>query len=46
MHFSNELPSAVSVKQLTGKELDRDVLLQEIIVSIQDQFELIWSEKI
>ena len=43
--FSNELPSAVSVKQLTGKELDRDALLQEIIVSIQDQFELIFKRK-
>jgi len=43
--FSKDLPLAVSVKQLTGKDLDRDVLLQEILVSIQGQFELIFQRK-
>jgi BirA family biotin operon repressor/biotin-[acetyl-CoA-carboxylase] ligase len=44
-HFSKDLPSAVSIKQLTGKETDRDILLQEILVSIQQQFELIFQRK-
>lgn len=43
--FSKDLPVAVSVKQLIGKEIDRDALLQEIIVSIQRQFELISQHK-
>jgi len=43
--FSRDLPFAVSVKQLTGKELDRDILLQEIIDSIRHQFELIFKRK-
>ena len=45
INFSRDLPLAVSVKQLTGKDTDRDILLQEIIVSIKQQFDLIGRGK-
>lgn len=45
LDFSDDLPLAVSMKQLINRDLDRDVLLHEIIESIQHQFELIFSGK-
>ncbi len=43
--FSKDLPFAVSIKQLIIKDLDRDVLLNEIVESIQHQFDLIFQKK-
>ena len=45
LRFSEDLPFAVSMKQLIHKDLDRDVLLNEIIESIQLQFDFIFQKK-
>lgn len=43
--FSKELPLAVSIMQITGKENDRDKLLHTIIKSMQIEFEQIHTGK-
>ncbi|GAG91561.1 unnamed protein product, partial [marine sediment metagenome] len=45
LSFSKDLPLAVSMKQLINNHLDRDVLLNEIVESIQLQFDLIFQKK-
>ena len=43
--FPEDLPLAVSMRQLIGRDLDRDLLLHEMIESIQNQFDLIFERK-
>ena len=45
LSFSKDLPYAVSIKQLINKDLDRDVLLNHVVESIQLQFDLIFQNK-
>lgn len=44
-NFSDELPNATSLKILSGKEYDKELLLEELIVEIQIQTDLIVAEK-
>ena len=43
--FSDELPMAVSIKQLTNHETSRDIFLQDLLNSIQNKFELIFTHQ-
>ncbi|MCA0932255.1 biotin--[acetyl-CoA-carboxylase] ligase [Lutimonas saemankumensis] len=43
--FSNELPNAVSLKQLTGSETDLEIFLQDLLNSIQNKFELVFENR-
>ena len=45
VNFPDHLPMAVSIKQLTGEETDRDVFLQDLLNSIQNKFNLIFDGK-
>lgn len=45
LSFSKDLPFAVSMKQLINMDVDRNVLLNEIIESIQLQFDLIFQNR-
>lgn len=44
-NFPKDLPMAVSIKQLTGQLVDRDVFLQDLLNSIQNKFELVFDKK-
>jgi len=41
--FPKELPAAVSIKQLTGTVVPRDIFLQDLLNAIQQKFELIFD---
>ena len=41
--FPHELVNAVSVKQLTGNDTDRDIFTQDLLNSIQNKFNLIFD---
>ncbi|MGI9532685.1 biotin--[acetyl-CoA-carboxylase] ligase [Lutimonas sp.] len=43
--FPEDLPMAVSIKQLTGQIVDKDVFLQDLLNSIQNKFELVFDKK-
>ncbi|MGB5322086.1 biotin--[acetyl-CoA-carboxylase] ligase [Lutimonas sp.] len=43
--FPNDLPMAVSIKQLTQNNTPRDIFLQDLLNSIQNTFELIFENK-
>ncbi|UCE93708.1 MAG: biotin--[acetyl-CoA-carboxylase] ligase [Flavobacteriaceae bacterium] len=43
--FSQDLPDAVSLKQLTGSETDLEIFLQDLLNSIQNKFELIFENR-
>ena len=43
--FSDELPMAVSIKQLTKSETSRDIFLQDMLNAIQRQFEMIFDHQ-
>jgi len=43
--FPNDLPMAVSIKQLLGKHFDRDIFLQDLLNSIQYKFDWIFDQK-
>ena len=43
--FPEDLPMAVSIKQLTKNNTPRDVFLQDLLNSIQNTFELIFENK-
>ncbi|MCP4884102.1 MAG: biotin--[acetyl-CoA-carboxylase] ligase [Flavobacteriales bacterium] len=43
--FSDELPMAISIKQLTNQETRRDIFLQDLLNSIQNKFELIFTNQ-
>lgn len=43
--FPDDLPMAVSIKQLTQKDTQRDIFLQDLLNSIQNKFELIFEKK-
>ncbi len=43
--FPAEIPMAVSLKQLTGQTVDRDVFLQDVLNSIQNRFELVFDNR-
>lgn len=45
LSFSVDLPFAVSIKQLINKELDKEVLLKEIVESIKLHFDMIDQKK-
>ena len=44
-HFPLDLPQAVSMRQLTGKEFDLELILAELVESIKDQVALIESKQ-
>ena len=43
--FPEDLPMAVSIKQLKGEFTDRDIFLQDLLNSIQNKFDLIFDKK-
>jgi BirA family biotin operon repressor/biotin-[acetyl-CoA-carboxylase] ligase len=43
--FPNDLPMAVSIKQLTQNNTPRDIFLQDLLNSIQNTFEMIFEKK-
>ena len=43
--FPDDLPMAVSIKQLTQNDTQRDIFLQDLLNSIQNKFELIFEKK-
>ena len=43
--FSDTLPNATSLKMLTGISYDKEVILEELISTIQEQIDLITTEK-
>ena len=43
--FSDDLPSAVSLKQLTGLEIDLDLFLQDLLNAIQNKFDLVFDNR-
>ena len=43
--FSDELPMAISIKQLTNQDTPRDIFLQDLLNSIQNKFELIFENR-
>lgn len=43
--FPEDLPMAVSIKQLIGSETPRDIFLQDLLNSIQNKFEMISDGK-
>jgi len=43
--FSDKLPMAISIKQLTNQETRRDIFLQDLLNSIQNKFELIFTNQ-
>lgn len=43
--FPEELPMAVSIKQLSGSEVDRTIFLQDLMNSIQNRFELLHERR-
>ena len=44
-NFPEDLPMAVSVKQIKGEHIDRDIFLQDLLNSIQNKFNLIFDKK-
>ena len=43
--FSDDLPAAVSLKQLTGSEIDLEIFLQDLLNSIQNKFDLVFDRR-
>jgi BirA family biotin operon repressor/biotin-[acetyl-CoA-carboxylase] ligase len=43
--FPDDLPMAVSIKQLTAYDTPRDIFLQDLLNSIQNKFELIFEKQ-
>ena len=43
--FPDELPMAISIKQLTNHETPRDIFLQDLLNSIQNKFDLIFTNR-
>ncbi|WKK64964.1 biotin--[acetyl-CoA-carboxylase] ligase [Lutimonas zeaxanthinifaciens] len=43
--FSDDLPAAVSLKQLTGSEMDLEIFLQDLLNSIQNKFALVFENR-
>jgi len=43
--FPDDLPMAVSIKQLTANDTPRDIFLQDLLNSIQNKFELIFEKQ-
>ena len=43
--FPKDIPMAVSIKQLKGEIIDRDIFLQDILNSIQNKIDLVFEER-
>ncbi len=43
--FPEDIPMAVSIKQLKGELIDRDIFLQDLLNSIQNKFDLVFDKK-
>ncbi len=43
--FPEDIPMAVSIKQLKGELIDRDIFLQDLLNSIQNKFDLVFEER-
>lgn len=44
-NFPEDIPMAVSIKQLKGELIDRDIFLQDLLNSIQNKFDLVFEER-
>ncbi len=44
-YFPVDLPMAVSIKQINGQEVDREIFLQDLLNSIQNKFDFVFDKK-